>query len=146
VPTSWPCLHACKSAAARLPDLRKRVSEIGMLDVAESVDVGVEVDADVDAGVGVDLDGDVEIQHNTAQHSILQHDHLSAFSNPRHIRVNRWTIWSRGIRLGWAGDVAMHIFMSIRLPGDTSISRVTSHTGGRLFGLCRYFRHGYPCL
>jgi hypothetical protein len=77
---------ACRSAAARLPNLRKRGSEIGMPEVAESVDVNANVNVDV--GVDLDLDGDgdgdrdgdIGIQHNTAHHD---HDHAAVLSKSR---------------------------------------------------------------
>jgi hypothetical protein len=46
--------------------------------------------------------------HSTAQHITAQPS-VGLLSNPRHIRFNGWTIWSRRIRLGWAVDVAVHV-------------------------------------
>jgi hypothetical protein len=115
-----------------------------MLDGAESVDVDADADLNVDVnaevGGGVDLYGDVEIQHSTVQHSTSRPRSRGGFlSNPRHIRVNRWTIWSRWTGLDRAGPEMWRCTSSTRLLGSTSISRVTSHTGGRLFSCADTF-------
>jgi hypothetical protein len=100
-----------------------------MLDVAESVEV------DADSNVDVDLDGDVEIQHST-----LQHDRLSAFSRIRDTFESTDGRFGRGgSGWGWAGLEMWRCTSSTRPPGGTSISRVTSHTGGRLFSCADTF-------
>jgi hypothetical protein len=126
-------MHACRSAAARLPDLCKRGSEIGILEVAESV----EVDADVDVGVDLDGDGDgdVEIQHNVAQHSTAHHSTiicrpcLKSVIHPS--QQMDGLVEEDKAGLGWRRGG--RCTSSTRPPGSTSISRVTRHTGGRLF-------------
>jgi hypothetical protein len=127
----YACMHACRSAAARLPDLRKRGNEIGMLDGAESVDVDADADLNVDVNVevggGVDLYGDVEIQHSTAHYSTLQHDHPSAFSQIRDTFESTDGRFGRE-GPGWDGPEMGRCTSSTRPPGSTSISRVYSAT------------------